>query len=342
MKFSEIFEVALTGQEDWFDPVLNVDTEVYIDPFLIYADPTGDFAGAQEELVGYFEQAYRLLAASHGNRRSLQWRLAVGLLAFPEAGEFCLGVSRDSTHGAGSGRGYATQIAEAMWEAIQIGLTAPSHFEEVELFRVGIGPDRISDALGTILKHRFASYTRAICEGHDIPLRRFAYARGFFHPTAGEWLPRDFHLPVNRYNNDAILLAPRRYLRQLPTINSREFFHYCLSEAPELVAARLGFDIQSRVNKEEIVQLARENPELVRAYAASVEASEPDPYDFDRDPKGLYRWYDSTRAFAEANAQVLPRFHNAGEFQAFIRSLSAIFANYVEGHRVGFSPPHLV
>src|SRR5690348_11160407 len=107
MKFSEVFGIALTGQESWFDPVLDVDTQVYIDPFLIYAQPDAVFADSQDELVSYFEHAYHLLARSGGDARSIHWRIAVSQLEFPEAAEFCFGVTRDSTAGAGSGAGFA-------------------------------------------------------------------------------------------------------------------------------------------------------------------------------------------------------------------------------------------
>ena len=37
MIFSRIFDITKTSDDDWFDPILSIDTKLFIDPFLIFA-----------------------------------------------------------------------------------------------------------------------------------------------------------------------------------------------------------------------------------------------------------------------------------------------------------------
>ena len=36
MLFSEAFDIEIDGSEPWFDPILHIDTKLFIDPFLIF------------------------------------------------------------------------------------------------------------------------------------------------------------------------------------------------------------------------------------------------------------------------------------------------------------------
>lgn len=62
MYFSDHFGVQLTGADDWFDPILNADTKVFIDPFLIFAETTGDWASCHAELIDHFDTCYSFVA----------------------------------------------------------------------------------------------------------------------------------------------------------------------------------------------------------------------------------------------------------------------------------------
>jgi hypothetical protein len=38
MLASKYLKVVRDAQDDWFDPILNADTELFLDPFLIFED----------------------------------------------------------------------------------------------------------------------------------------------------------------------------------------------------------------------------------------------------------------------------------------------------------------
>lgn len=68
MRFSELFEISRGTDEDWFDPVLVVDTKLFIDPFLIYAQETGHFRGSHQEVIAFFNDVFHLVAKTKGNK----------------------------------------------------------------------------------------------------------------------------------------------------------------------------------------------------------------------------------------------------------------------------------
>ena len=125
---------------------------MFLDPFLVYDHLTGRVEGAHDDIIAFFNSAFRLIARSKGDRRSLSYRHAIDGLRLPEVEETCLGYSSAGTRGAGSGTGIATVVAAAIWEAIEAGVEKLSHFEEISILREGIGADRISDATAAILR----------------------------------------------------------------------------------------------------------------------------------------------------------------------------------------------
>lgn len=304
MLFSELFGVTPSEDDDWFDVVLSIDTPLFLDPFLVYADETGVFEGSHEEIIKFFDCTFKLIAQST-DKSSPRYLKAVNDLVFPEIEELCLGFTRSGTGGAGSANEIASLMADGLSEAIEAGLEEITHFEEVGIFRENIGADRISDATAGILKWRLAAYTKKVCDRHGIETKAFRHLKGRFDAEQGIWVPLEMQLPANPNNGKGVLLVPRRYVRSLPTINAEDFWSYCSTNKNEVIRNDFGFDITSRVNKKDIVDLARRRPDVVREYLRDVETREGEPYDFEKDRDGLVGWYLPTKDYCAQNPLVL-------------------------------------
>jgi hypothetical protein len=294
MKFSHLFKIKRTRADRWFDPVLSIDTRLFFDPFLVYAQEEGCFVGSHAEIISFFNSAFKLIAQARGQPSSQRYEKAVCDLMLPEVEELCLGYTEAGTRGSGSGRDLANAIAAAIWEAIKHGMTEIRHFEEIGILREGIGADRISDATAGVLRRRLAAYTQEICRRHGVPTKTVRYQRGAYDPAREVWIPIQARLPTNPYNGKAVLLAPRKYLRHLPTINASDFWEYCYNNENDTIRNEFNYDVARHVSKGEIIRLARKHPEIRRAYLDSIETQGPQPYDFSKDPKGLLDWYDAT------------------------------------------------
>jgi hypothetical protein len=319
--FSDVFAVKRKKSDDWFDPVLNVDTKLFVDPFLLFKDET-EWNAAHADLIAYFDRCFTMIARCGANVRSLQYIKALSLLRFPEPKEFCLGYVREGTAGAGGGRGHAIAMAQAISDAIGRGIKHPAHFEELGIFNDGIGPDRISDMTCNVLRPRFIRYTQDIARRHRLKLRRFEIGGAEFDDARGRWRKKAVLLPQNPYTEGPVLLAPKRFLRDLPVLNAYDWWES--SEAEEL-RNDLNLEVMGKVDKATILDLARKHPEAVASWVAHREEGSASPYDLNADPKGVYQWAALTTAFANKNPLTL---RTPSAVPQFMETIAAVIEQY--------------
>ena len=336
MKFTEMYPEAKEGPIEWFDPVLSIDTPLFIDPFLIYAqEDFGEdnvFQGSHDYIIDFFNYVYKIVAKSQGNPRSLYYKKALGLLHFPEVEELCLGYTSRGTGGSGSGPKLASLITDAIWEAVAAGIEEISHFEEIGILRENIGPDRISDITARLLLGRICAYTQNVCVSRGVRTAGARYPKSFFDVEKGLWVPGMFRLPRNRYSGKPIFLIPQSYIRELPTINAMDFWDYCYYNEMETLKDEFNLDISTRVSKSEIVGLARKHPDLLKSYILTVEGGQADSYDFERDPKGYIKWYDAAWRYINSHP-FFSIINTPDQFIEFVGGICDRFKHYVEENR---------
>ncbi|MBM4830804.1 hypothetical protein ACFXC0_05735 [Streptomyces althioticus] len=292
MRFSEIFDVPTTASDDWFDTFLPADTALFIDPFLIWEEKTGLWAGAHDHLIDFFEMVFDLVKESGGNADSLPWRQAQKLLLFPEPYEFCLGVAEGSPHGSGSGRGLQQDMLEGVKVATGLGMNRVAHMEMLTLFQGGMGVDRLSDMTCNILKSYFIKYTQRVAKRHGIPMRAARVSNAAWDKEFCRWKESTVELPVNPYIGKPVILTPERFLRQIPVATPDGFWSYAWSTASAELRGDLTFDIARRVGRREKAKLARQNPDVVALYLKHLEEEEKKPYPIADDPGMVVRWYE--------------------------------------------------
>ena len=106
MLASTHFQINRLDEDDWFDAILDIDTKLFMDPFMVFQDKAGFWAGAYDELVKHFDRAFILIAQGNRDSTTLPYEKALDILEFPEPRELCLGYTAQGTRGAGSAAGY--------------------------------------------------------------------------------------------------------------------------------------------------------------------------------------------------------------------------------------------
>ncbi|ARW05750.1 hypothetical protein [Bacillus atrophaeus] len=91
----------------WFDPILDVDTKLFIDPFLLFSYSEKHFNNAHSKIIEFFNEAFLLAAKSSGVPSSLSYKKLISMLTFPEVEEICLGYTNKSTGGSGGGKAFS-------------------------------------------------------------------------------------------------------------------------------------------------------------------------------------------------------------------------------------------
>ncbi|MFA9432828.1 hypothetical protein [Egicoccus sp. AB-alg2] len=328
-RFTEHFRLTPTHDDDWFDALLREDTRLFVDPFLVADDngTTGVWAGAHDEVVRFFNHVLTLLLKAGKDTTSQHHGKATRLLDFPEPEEFCLGYAVGSTAGAGSGAGIAKEMAAAAEDAIEAGLQRVEAFEELVLIKGGVGADRISDIVCNILKHRFVTYTSQVAAAHGVPVQPLPVRHAAWDEKRLRWRDGVLELPMNPFNGKGVLLSPRRFLRDLPTVDPEEFWVYAHDEN-EALRGDLNYELGAKVDPDEIARVARRHPDSVKGYIESLRHSSVDPYDVENDPRYELHWWEDGRHIADRIGALSA--DPDDDFVGWVRELVEVFRHSVE------------
>jgi hypothetical protein len=246
MLVSSQFKIRRAVEDDWFDTILDADTELFVDPFLVFREGGGFWVGAHDDIIGHFDVAFRLIADGGLDPNSLSFKKGLHLLTFREPKELCLGYTAKGTKGSGSGKAHASSIAVAISNAIRRGLEHPRHFEELGILNEGIGADRISDITCTILKRRLIAYTQKIAARHGIPAREHTLFAGTFDEQRLRWLSEPVKLPTNPFTDGPFLFVPARFLRELPVLNADDWWD---AFENEMLREDMNYEVLRKVDK---------------------------------------------------------------------------------------------
>ncbi|WP_371612607.1 hypothetical protein [Streptomyces clavifer] len=329
VRFSETFNITRTAEDDWFDPLLLADTNLCVDPFLIYDDKSEFWALAHDDLIDFFVMVLSMVKRANGNEKSPSWAKAKSLLLFPEPDEFCLGVTEGSPKGSGSGKGLQGPMLASAKVAVRHEIESVEHIEELVLFQEGMGLDRISDMVCNVLKAYFITYTQRIAKRHSVEMVKIRVRHSSWDEKSARWRDDLVELPRNPYTGSAVLLTPARFLREMLTIGADDFWDWAWRQEPEALRADFNFDLAWRVPAAMKAQLARQNPDLVKEYMRDRESQEKTPYDIEKDPLLRTKTYELGSSLAKENPL---SFTPSGpeEFQRFIEALISAYSHGIE------------
>ncbi len=271
---------------DAFDSLVDWDTKLFVDPFLLQKCKTPEFKGAHDELLKYFSKNLKLIGASK-HRDDLAWKTAKKRLQFREIGAFGLGYSNESTFGSGIGRNSSDQLISTLKEIYDSGISDPELFELLGLFQDGVGADRISDMTCNVLIRRFADFTQRV----------FRIAK--FNGICATWSidSSKYAIPAHPFRKSSpILLAPREILRDLPV--AEDGFDivdvYAANEdlrnkLNQLLGNQWRQDLK-KYGKAQFRTLFRSNPEYLREVLSAYKKLPIQRYNFSADRSGEIIW----------------------------------------------------
>lgn len=327
MKLSN--EYSSVKYEECFDPILIADTELFVDPFSVFDEKEGVFADSFNKIIRFFNEGFKLAAACP-NRQGVLYKKLETMMTFPEVNEIGLGYS-DSNAGSGASKWFRNQIIDSIYGSIARGFQEFRHFEEIGIFEKGIGCDRISDITCNILKEEIILYTQDICRKHNIPLTTVKMKKIRFDFNHLRWVDGFVDLPYNNVKNRGILLIPKRFLNDLPTINSDGFKDYIWDNKNETLRNDLNYSIKADLDKEAIMDIARRYPQWVKEYETKEEDKGYKSYDLSKDKKGVYSW--ASEDVQEYIKNHLFQFSDSETFSECIFSICESFKNFIENEK---------
>lgn len=298
LQFSKYFKVDQSKMSALgvFDPTLNVDTKLFIDPLLLSSSKHNEMRNAEKTYKAFFAEIIKLLEASR-NENDLAWRTARKKMLFREIKGTCLGYGAASIRGSGFGPKLTLKITATAKEIVELGVKDPDLFIALPLLEEDIGPDLISDMTTNIIISDLLRFNKRIIDELTIPSEHFDIKGMSAHLTRNP-------MEIKR---TPVILVPTDVLRQLPIANDWDEVCHVASENAilrEKVNRLIGeiWKAKTRKDKRKIRSSALASKEAFATLLQAIHETAPTSYDFDGDPDGVLVW----RRIHEAVAKTYP------------------------------------
>ena len=217
--FSEKYNISdeIIEQNAVFDVIMDVDTQVFIDPALLELCTVEEFVNAKEKVEKYFAGIITLLKHSKGPM-DMYWKEANKRLTFKEIKGTCFGYSKKGTDGNAIGSTLRKSILLTIKDLISEGENDPTLFELIGVFQEKVGCDRISDLLTFILYENILNYTERVVSECNTDFVNVRYRQ------------KTYKTCMNPYNDSPLLLLPKVILSPLPIANDFDDINRICSE----------------------------------------------------------------------------------------------------------------
>ncbi len=287
--FAEIFKINVDDLSNAgvLNPILNVDTKLFIDPLLLAESRHNDIS--RDAVAAYKKRFTQLITLLNGSTRAgdVGWRTAQQLLNFPEIPGTCLGYGAATTRGRSWGSVLRDRVLRAASETIKLGIQDPDLFLVIALLEDGIGPDLISDMTTNIILKNLESFNARICKQFNVKTQPFEFKNGLKasfprNPLADRLAP--------------VILVPNDILRELPVATSWEDVGD--AAAKNSVLRRRVNDLIGEIWKGQVRKKSKErirtaiysSKDAFEAMLDAVRSVPKIPYDALTDPEGHLVW----------------------------------------------------
>lgn len=286
VQFSKHFEVdeAKLNALGVFDPTLNVDAKLFVDPLLLANSKHPEMRNSAETYKKFFLDIIKLLKAStaFGDRAFIA---ASRLMLFSEIQGTCLGYGAASIRGSGFGPKLALQVTKAAKEIVDLGVEDPDLFLLLPLIENNIGPDLISDMTTNIIFTDLIAFNIRINEQLGLTVEKFKI----------NGLTCEFPANPTEQRPTPVVLVPSDVLRDLPVANDWDEVCQVASDNQAIrddVNALIG-DIwvkKTRKDKQELKKNLLSSREAFIILMDAVHNINPKEYDQISDPQGILVW----------------------------------------------------
>ena len=267
------------------DPILNIDTRLFIDPVLIpHSKHTKFSRNAARTFRNYFEKIVKLLTATR-RPNDIAWRQAAARLDLREATWTCLGYGSNSIHGRRSASDVTPRLVNTAKEIVDLGIVDPELFILLPLFEEGVGPDFISDLTTLAILPDLAEFTANICGDLKIKTRKFKINDVVYQ------------LPENPTQTTCapVLLVPRDILRSLPVASDWAEVADAASKNANIrdrVNRLIGniWEAKTRRDKAKLRASSLSSRDAFNALLDAVCKTTIKSYNLESDPEGLLKW----------------------------------------------------
>jgi hypothetical protein len=288
ISFSNAFSIEKSILETLgiFNPIINVDTPLFIDPTLLKYSTYDSFNKEAISRINQYLSELLKLVKSSTIQNDACWRQAKRLLAKKEIQGTCLGYGVNSISGRSISNKVQEQILLTCKEIINKGIEDPDLFFLLPLFEEGIGPDTISDITVMIIEEILLDFTESISKKIEVPVTSVVY-KGHKRNIIKNPIINKKMLPV--------ILMPNDILRDLPMVSSWDeipeaaSFNQTLRQKVNRTLGKL-FHAHTKKEKDKERLKIFNDVDSLKLLIEVIKTGKVKPYDMENDPQGLIAW----------------------------------------------------
>lgn len=293
--FSDHFNIdkAKLNELGVFDPILNFDTKVFVEPLLLRESKSPIIKASYNNYKTFFANLLLLLQKSDKTGDKC-WKAAKRLVDFPEYQYTCIGYSSGTTEGRGSGIEFNDKILQSAIEIVDKAKGNPEIFLLLPLLEGGIAGDRISDMAQNIIDDDICQYTQDIMAKIGLEGKRRHTTRNF----------KGYKLPFNPFSRTPIKLIPSDILLDLPVADDIDTLVEEMSSYNARLRALVSRDIgeiwlemTKADRKSTLLKELKTNKEFFVETLKALKEYNFEHYDLEKDYKGLYKWLENSQDF---------------------------------------------
>lgn len=302
-RYSEYVGYEYSKSDEWFNPQVEWDTLLFIDPMLLKNTSIIEFVNSYDKLINFFSNSIVKLESN------IPHALKENMVCFEEVKEANLGFSYDSNLGSGLTGKTALSVLNNINKFVKRGLFGIEDFAEISLFDRNVNGDRITDMILNILKNDFISYSCRIAKQNSFPLKQFKVRKEFiFAEMRWEYDMVEMPYIVNEKNMDIpVLLIPKEFLVTSLYFNDDNFMDWLYHNDKDYVKEVFDYNLKADIvaNKKKIMEDIVENnrDDVLKKYAEDGKNYEP--YDLNEDKEIVNKVYEIANKFYNTNKDVL-------------------------------------
>lgn len=299
--FSDHFKIDKSKLKELgvFDPILNFDTKVFVDPLLLKKSSSEVIINSAKTFDDFFMTLLNLVKISQ-QEDDKPWREAKRRAKFPEYKYTCIGYGSNSINGSGSGAYLNDKILQSAKDIVEFAKDDPKIFLILPLLEEGIGADIVSDMTQNIIDQHICEFTVSIMEKLGLePNCKHKARNGVIY----DLLENPFMLTKDN-KKCPIKLLPDDVLLDLPLADSFDEWLAEMadrnSDLRDSINKHLGvgfFDETKKKRKESLLDLLKNDKAFFIEVLETLKNHDFSHYDIEEDWQGLHRWLKDSEKF---------------------------------------------
>lgn len=294
-RYSEYVGYDYKKTDGWFNPHVEWDTLLFIDPMLLKKTNIKEFIGSYDKIVSYFTNAIVKLESN------LPQSLKEQMVCFDEVKEANLGFSYDSNEGSGLTGKTALSILSNINCFVKKGLFGIEDFVDISLFDKNVSGDRITDMVINILKNEFIEYSCRIANENSFPIKKFKLKQGFnFKEMRWEYGMVDIPYVINEIGKEIpVLLVPKEFLVTGLHAEVDNFITWLYHNEKEYIKETFDYNLKEDLvsNKDKIIKdiVDGNKDDILKRFNSDID--ELEPYNLEEDKEMVNSIYEKANQF---------------------------------------------